>query len=365
MNDTQYMELAISLARNGKGFTSPNPCVGAVVVKDGKVVGQGWHKAAGLAHAEVNAIDDAGSDAKDATIYVTLEPCNHFGKTPPCTHKIMNAGIQRVVVGCEDPNPTVQGGGIQYLRENNIEVTSGVLEKDCQVLIEDFIWYIQNEKTPFVILKSASTLDGRIATVTGDSKWITNEKSRGFVHQVRHEVDAILVGSGTLHADNPSLTARIEDAETRDPARVILDSALSIDLDARVLTQKSDAKTIIATAKGAPEDKKKSLKKMGAVIIEAAQVEQGLDLREVMLKLGKIGILSVLIEGGSQVSGYALKAGLVNKVLFFMAPKLLGGDDGIPVYKGDGPELMKDSFQLKDVEVRMFDQDILVKGYLK
>jgi diaminohydroxyphosphoribosylaminopyrimidine deaminase / 5-amino-6-(5-phosphoribosylamino)uracil reductase len=365
MNDFQYMEQAISLARNGKGFTSPNPCVGAVVVKNSKVVGKGWHKSAGLFHAEVNAIDDAGQKAKDATIYVTLEPCNHFGKTPPCTHKIINAGIRKVVVGCKDPNPDVCGGGIAYLKENNIEVTSGVLEKECQVLIEDFIWYIRNNKTPFVILKSASTLDGRIATATGDSKWITNEKSRGFVHRIRHEVDAILIGSGTLHLDDPSLTARIESFETRDPIRVILDSRLSIKTDATVLTQKSNAKTIVISGKDASVERKEAIEKTGATVLEVATKNQGLDLREVMLKLGKIGILSVLIEGGSKVSGSALQAGVVNKVLFFIAPKILGGDDGIPVYSGQGPELMKECLHLQDVDVSMFEEDLLVRGYLK
>lgn len=364
MTDLDYMSLAVSLARKGKGFTSPNPCVGAVVVKDGTVVGKGFHRAAGLAHAEVEAIDDAGPKAKGATIYVTLEPCNHFGKTPPCTHKILHAGIKKVVVGCKDPNPNVCGGGIAWLRDNGIEVVTGVLEKEAQALIEEFIWYVQNDKTPFVILKCASTLDGRIATAAGDSKWITNEKSRAFVHQIRHEVDAILVGSGTLHADNPSLTSRIEGVQTKDPVRIILDTHLSIKEDAKVLTQESNAKTIIVTGPGASKEKRALIESKGAQILEVSLKQEKLDLSELMINLGRMSILSLLIEGGSVVAGSALKAGIVNKVLFFLAPKFLGSDDGIPVFQGKGPKLIKDAFELKKPTVTLFDTDMLVQGYL-
>ena len=365
MTDHEYMQKALSLARKAKGFTSPNPCVGAVVVKDGKVVGKGFHRASGFAHAEVAAIDDAGSKAKDATLYVTLEPCNHFGKTPPCTHKIVTARIKKVVVGCIDPNPNVCGGGITYLTDNGIEVISGVLEKEAKILIEEFIWYIQNDKKPFVILKCASTLDGRIATSTGDSKWITNEKSRGYVHQIRHEVDAILVGSGTLHADNPSLTSRIKGVATKDPLRIVLDTHLSIKEDAIVLNQDSNAKTIIVAGFGCSEEKKALLESKGAQILEVSLKEQRLDLNDLMIKLGQMSILSLLIEGGSVVAGSALKAKIVNKMLFFLAPKFLGSSDGIPVFEGKGPELIKDAFELKDMNITQFDTDILVQGYLK
>ena len=359
------MQQALSLARKAKGFTSPNPCVGAVVVKDGQVVGKGFHRAAGLAHAEVEAIDDAGAKAEGATIYVTLEPCNHFGKTPPCTYKIIKAKIKKVVVGCKDPNPHVCGGGIKYLHENGVEVVSGVLEKEAKILIEEFVWYIQNDKKPFVILKCASTLDGRIATSTGDSKWITNEKSREYVHKIRHEVDAILVGSGTLHADNPSLTSRIKGVQTKDPIRIILDTHLSIKENAKVLIQNSNAKTIIVTGPGAIKEKKALVESTGAQILEVSLKAQRLDLNELMIKLGQMSILSLLIEGGSVVAGSALKAGIVNKVLFFLAPKFLGSSDGIPVFEGHGPKLIKDAFELKGVNVTQFDTDILVQGYLK
>ena len=365
MTDHEYMQKAISLAKTAKGFTSPNPCVGAVVVKNGAVIGQGYHRKAGLAHAEVEAIDDAGPDSVGATLYVTLEPCNHFGKTPPCTHKILQSNIKKVVVGCNDPNPFVNGGGIRFLEENGVEVVTGILKEEAEILIEDFIWYIKNDKKPFVILKTASTLDGRTATAVGDSKWITGRASRAFVHQIRHEVDAILIGSGTLHADDPSLTSRIEGLETSDPARIILDTHLSIKENARVLTQKSNAKTIIVTHLKALEEKRAFFEKKGIQIIDVPLKEGRLDLNELMIKLGQMSFLSVLIEGGSTVAGAALQTGIVNKVLLFMAPRILGGSDGKPMFEGKGPKLIKDALELKNMSVTRFENDILVSGYLK
>ncbi|MCP3942261.1 MAG: bifunctional diaminohydroxyphosphoribosylaminopyrimidine deaminase/5-amino-6-(5-phosphoribosylamino)uracil reductase RibD [Desulfobacteraceae bacterium] len=369
MTDHDYMREALSLALKGKGFTSPNPCVGALIVKNGVIVGKGWHRAAGMAHAEVAAIEDAQKTNPDntrgATIYVTLEPCNHFGKTPPCTHKIIDAGISRVVVGCKDPNPYVGGGGILYLKEKGLEVVHGLLEKEAQTLIEDFIWYTRKDKTPFVILKSAATLDGYIATSTGDSQWITNEKSRNRVHQLRHEVDAILIGSGTLHADNPSLTSRIVNTITKDPLRVILDSKLSIDEAAQVINQQSDAGTLLVVGPDAPSKKRKRLEKKGVGVLELPLKNGRLDLGQLMIKLGQMSIQSVLIEGGGKVAAAVLKEGIVNKVLFFLAPKFLGGSDGIPVFDGKGPEKICDAFQLKQMEIAMFDNDLLITGYLK
>ena len=359
------MQMAISLAGQAKGFTSPNPCVGAVVVKDGVVVGQGFHRAAGMPHAEVEAIEDAKEKAAGATIYVTLEPCNHFGKTPPCTHKIINAGIKKVVIGCKDPNPFVSGGGIDHLRENGIKVESGVLEETAKTLIEDFIWYIRNDKKPFVILKCAATMDGRIATSTGDSKWITNEKSRAYVHRIRHETDAILVGSGTLQADDPSLTARIDRIKTKDPARIILDTHLTIREDARVLNQESESPTIIVIGPDVPDSAKNRIRKKGATLIEVPVKENRLDLSELMIKLGQMSMMSLLIEGGGTVAGAALRAGLVNKMLYFLAPKVLGGSDGIPVFSGNGPGRIRDAFELKKMKFTRFGNDMLIEGYLK
>ncbi len=388
MNDSDYMKLALCLAEKGRGYTSPNPMVGAVVVKNNTVVGKGWHRGAGLAHAEVEAINDAGEKAKGGDIYVTLEPCNHYGKTPPCTEKIINAGIRRVFVGAKDPNPFVAGGGIDFLRQNGIKVKKDVCRKEAENLIEDFIWYVKNDKKPFVILKCASTLDGRLATSTGDSKWITNDKSRAFVHKLRHGVDGIMVGSGTLKNDDPSLTARIKNFDTRDPKRIILDANLSIDLNSKVLNQTSDAVTIIATSENARPEKKKQLEKMGAIVIcvplivnkcendtnsvkkEATdnntyKTNAMLDLEFLLDKLGSMGIMSLLIEGGATLIHSALMEKLVNKVFFFMAPKILGGDDGVPVCKGKGHKFMKDAFQLHNLDFMRFDDDILIQGYLK
>lgn len=365
MTDDEYMQAALSLAANGKGFTSPNPCVGAVVVNNHRIQGQGWHHAAGRPHAEVEAINDAKGSTCGATIYVTLEPCNHFGKTPPCTHKILEAGITRVVVGCKDPNPYVSGGGIQFLREKGVEVVSGVMENEAALLIEDFIWYTRNEKRPFVTLKCAATLDGRIATATGDSKWITNETSRSFGHRLRHEADAILIGSGTLHADDPSLTCRIQGKKTRDPARIILDTRLSIREDATIINQDSHAPTIIVTGPDVPKEKRDAVTARGAKVMEVSLEAGRLDLRELMIKLGRMSVVNLLVEGGGKVAAAALKAGIVNKVCYFMAPKLLGGSDGKPVFDGKGPQKISDVFSLQHTSVEQMDSDILIKGYLK
>ncbi len=234
MNDQDYMKLALDLAEKGRGWTSPNPMVGAVVVKDGRIVGRGYHQQPGGPHAEVNAIDDAGDRARGATLYVTLEPCNHFGRTPPCTRKILDAGIRRVVVAMTDPNPGVQGGGNPYLQDQGIQVTTGICEKEARTLNENFITWVTTGK-PFVIVKCAATLDGRIATRTGDSRWVTGPASRQFVHRIRHGVDAILVGVETVKKDDPSLTTRLDGETGSDPTRIVLDTHLSIPLTAKML----------------------------------------------------------------------------------------------------------------------------------
>lgn len=360
-----FMALAIGLARKGRGYTSPNPVVGAVVVKNNRVIGQGWHRGAGLAHAEVNAIDDAGDAARGGDIYVTLEPCNHTGKTPPCTRKILDAGIRRVFVGTEDPNPFVGGGGIKFLRDRGVEVEVGVCRKEAEILIEDFIWYVKNHKTPFVLLKCASTLDGQLATRTGDSKWITGTDSRLYVHKLRHQVDAILVGAGTIRADDPSLTTRIEGFDGRDPLRVILDASLSVDPGSKIFTQQSSAKTIIATSSKADPDRCALFRSLGVELFFIPEQNGMIDLRLLIDALGRRGMVSLLIEGGGRVVHSALSAGVVNKLYLFFAPKILGGDDGVSMCRGKGPELMKEALGLSCVEVQRFNQDILIKGYLK
>ncbi|MFH2067143.1 MAG: bifunctional diaminohydroxyphosphoribosylaminopyrimidine deaminase/5-amino-6-(5-phosphoribosylamino)uracil reductase RibD [Pseudomonadota bacterium] len=363
MEDRYFMKMALALAEKGRGFTSPNPMVGSVVVKDGRVVGRGWHEKAGKPHAEVNAIDDAGIHAAGATMYVTLEPCNHFGKTPPCTQKIIHAGIARTVVAMPDPNPDVTGGGMDCLKQAGIEVSQGVCEKQAMKLNESFIKFIQT-KHPFVILKTASTLDGQIATRTGDAKWVTGEPARLFVHRIRHEVDAIMVGIGTVLADNPSLTTRLPDRKGKDPIRIVLDTKLSIPENARLLKPDSEAETIIVCGKSAPDDRKTALMKKGIRIIQTDVTTKGINLPSLMPILGQMGITSLLIEGGGKVIHSALAAGIIDKVLLFYAPKILGGNDGIPMCSGKGPEKMSQAIHLSDMSVQRFENDIMIEGYL-
>jgi diaminohydroxyphosphoribosylaminopyrimidine deaminase/5-amino-6-(5-phosphoribosylamino)uracil reductase len=364
LDDSYYIKTALYLAEKGRGYTAPNPVVGAVVVKAGKVVGKGWHEAVGKAHAEVNAIDNAGVFAKNATLYVTLEPCNHTGRTPPCTQKILDAGIKRVVVAMEDPNPDVKGGGIDFLKKKGIDVLSGVCRKDAKKQNEVFIKYVKTRR-PFVILKCASTLDGRIAAKTGDSKWITNPKSREFVHELRHGVDAIMVGIDTVKKDNPSLTTRLDHKKGKDPIRVILDTHLSIDENARVLQLDSKSDTVLVSGSPAKEAIKAKLESKGAKVVEIAKKNGLIDLDSLMDHLGKSGITSLLIEGGSRVIASSFSAGIVDKIYFFFGPKILGGDDGTPVCRGPGPDLMANCTSVKDISVRRFDDDIMIEGYIR
>jgi diaminohydroxyphosphoribosylaminopyrimidine deaminase / 5-amino-6-(5-phosphoribosylamino)uracil reductase len=363
-NDLVYMKQALSLAEKGAGYTSPNPQVGAVVVKNHQVVGEGYHQVVGGPHAEVNAIDDAGDDAKDATLYVTLEPCNHTGRTPPCTEKILQAGIKRVVVAMVDPNPNVAGGGNAYLSSKGIEVDCGILADQAEKQNESFIKYSRT-KMPFVTLKCAATLDGRLATRTGDSKWVTGPVAREFVHRLRHVNDAIMVGVETIKLDDPSLTTRIEDLDGQDPVRIILDSRLTIPEDAKVLRLNSDSDTIIATGLKVPTKKREALIQRGIKVLAFPLKDGKVDLALLMAQLGDMNITSVLVEGGGGVLASALADGIADKIYFFYAPKILGGDDGVPICRGQGPAYMKEAVPVTDMQVHRFGDDIMVEGYLK
>jgi diaminohydroxyphosphoribosylaminopyrimidine deaminase/5-amino-6-(5-phosphoribosylamino)uracil reductase len=361
MHET-YMKMAMVLAEKGRGTTSPNPMVGAVIVKNGRVIGEGFHEKAGGPHAEIHALTQAGENAREATLYVTLEPCNHTGRTPPCTEAILKSGIRAVVAGMRDPNPAVAGGGLAFLEQHGIATTVGVLEDACRRLNEAFVKYVTTG-LPFVILKCASTLDGRIATVTGDSKWITNPRSREFVHGLRHSVDAIMVGIGTIKADNPSLTTRLEGVQGKDPLRVILDTRLSIPLDAKLLHLSSPSDTLIVTSRSVAPEKTKALEKLGARVL-AVDARQGrIDLLSLMRELGRMEIMSLLIEGGSAVNGSALRAGIVDKVHMFFAPKICGGD-GMPICAGPGVPRMDECIRLGNISVRRFEDDIMIEGYV-
>jgi diaminohydroxyphosphoribosylaminopyrimidine deaminase/5-amino-6-(5-phosphoribosylamino)uracil reductase len=368
MDDSYFMKMCLALAAKGRGFTSPNPLVGAVVVKNNKVVGKGYHRMVGGPHAEVNAIDDAGPNAKGGTLYVNLEPCNHTGRTPPCTEAIIQAGIKRTVIGMDDPNPGVKGGGADRLERCGLIVSKGICQKEAKKLNEAFIKYVRSGR-PFVTVKCAATLDGRIASRTGDSKWITGSESRRFVHELRHAADAIMVGVETVKKDDPSLTARLPQSKSRDPVRIILDTHLSIKDTAKILHLESDSDTLIFTADDAAADgfadKKATLENKGARVIGAPAENGFILLDPLMVQLGAQGITSLIIEGGARVIASALRDGIVDKIIFFYAPKILGGDDGIPMCRGPGPDRISECLPVKDIRIRRFGDDIMLEGYIE
>jgi len=363
MRDRFYMEMALDLAAKGLGYVSPNPMVGAVVVREGRVVGRGYHARYGEAHAEVNALAEAGEAAQGGTLYVTLEPCNHRGKTPPCTEAILNAGIRRVVTAMEDPNPLVAGGGHARLQKAGLTVASGVCRSEARRLNEAFVKWILTRR-PFVILKCAATLDGRLATRTGDAAWVTGPAARAYVHRLRHAVDGILVGVNTVKADDPRLTTRLPNGPGADPRRIILDTRLRLPLTARILHLHSAAETLVVAGPEADPAARDALTAAGAQVITAPLHKGRIDLVWLMEHLGAMGLASLLIEGGGQVAGAALRSGIVDKLCLFYAPKLLGGDDGVPVCAGPGPALMRDSLPVKSVRIQRVAEDLLVEGYL-
>jgi diaminohydroxyphosphoribosylaminopyrimidine deaminase/5-amino-6-(5-phosphoribosylamino)uracil reductase len=363
MEDAYFMNLALDLAQKGQGHTSPNPMVGAVLVKDDRILGQGYHEAVGRAHAEVNAIEAAGDATRDAVLYVTLEPCNHTGRTPPCTDKILAAGIRRVVVAMRDPNPDVRGGGIKHLKQKGLKITTGVCEDQARRLNEAYIKYVRT-KRPFVIVKCAATLDGRIATKTGDSKWVSGKESRAKVHRLRHAVDAIMVGVETVKIDDPNLTTRMAGEKGVDPRRIILDTQLSIPENANILQLDSSADTTLVAGPTISEAKKNRIEREGVRILESPLKNGVIDLNRLMDSLGAAGITSLLIEGGARVIASALQQQIVDKVIFFYAPKILAGDDGVPICRGPGPELMRDSIPLKDIHVQRCGDDVMIEGYI-
>ncbi|SKA78437.1 diaminohydroxyphosphoribosylaminopyrimidine deaminase [Caloramator quimbayensis] len=361
--DEFYMKRALELAKLGEGYTNPNPLVGAVIVKDGKIIGEGYHERYGGPHAEINAFKNAKDDVKGSTLYVTLEPCSHYGKTPPCADAIIEKKIKRVVAAMKDPNPLVAGKGLEKLIKSGIEVRLGVLEDEAKKLNEIFIKYITT-KTPFVILKSAMTLDGKIASFSGDSKWITNEKSRDYVHSVRQRVSAIMAGIGTVINDNPHLTARKEGNVIKDLTRIIVDTNLKIPLNSNVLDTKV-SKTIIACSEYADNNKIEKLKNLGVYIIKTPLKDNRVDIKYLIKSLGELNIDSVLLEGGGILNFSALKEGIVDKVMIFIAPKIIGGESSKTPVEGEGFEFIKDAVKIEDISIKSFDEDILYEGYIK
>ncbi|MBW1999232.1 MAG: bifunctional diaminohydroxyphosphoribosylaminopyrimidine deaminase/5-amino-6-(5-phosphoribosylamino)uracil reductase RibD [Deltaproteobacteria bacterium] len=362
-SDERFMREALRLARKGLGRTSPNPAVGAVVVRRGKVISRGYHRRAGEKHAEVDALERMkGAIEVDDTLYVNLEPCHHFGRTPPCTEAIMRAGLKNVVVGMRDPNPSVEGGGCDFLAQNGVKVKIGVLETECRRLNEAYLKYV-TRRIPFVIAKSALTLDGFTATSTGHSRWITNERSRQFVHRLRDRVDCVMVGVGTIAKDDPLLTTRLKSKRGRDPCRVIVDTELRIPRNARVLKIPCSAETMIAVGDTVAEEYRSSFEAEGVTIIPCPMKEGLIDLKALMKILGERSVTSVMVEGGATLMGSLIREKLIDKFCFFKAPKVLGGDDGIPMARGKGPESMKGCLTLKEMSVRRFGEDLLISGY--
>lgn len=355
----KFMQRAIDLARQGLGRTAPNPPVGAVVVRDGRIVGEGFHPAAGQPHAEIFALSDAGDLARGSDLYVTLEPCCHQGRTGPCTEAVVAAGISRVFVGTQDPNPLVAGKGLERLRCAGVEVFDEVLNSDCRQLIAPFSKYITSD-LPFVVLKSAMTLDGQTATLSGDSKWISCEASRKLVHQLRNQVDAIMVGSGTVLADDPQLTTRLSEGG-RDPVRVVLDGSLRTSPTAKIFTQSSEARTILVTSADHSEDVLRPYRDTGADIMIIEHCSGALDLTAVVSELARLNLHYILLEGGSHLGGAMLRAGLVDRLMIFVAPKLLGGS-GRGLLAGAGASSMAEALKVENLSVRMVDTDVLLEG---
>ncbi|WP_208543932.1 bifunctional diaminohydroxyphosphoribosylaminopyrimidine deaminase/5-amino-6-(5-phosphoribosylamino)uracil reductase RibD [Paenibacillus protaetiae] len=359
LNDEYYMQLALELARKAQGQTGINPVVGCVVVKDGRIIGVGTHLKRGTGHAEVHALKMAGDEAEGATVYVTLEPCSHHGKTPPCCERIIEAKASRVVVATEDPNPQVAGRGIKRLREAGIDVTVGLLGDKSNAMNEKFNKYITT-RLPFVTLKTASTLDGKIASRTGDSRWVTGAAAREQVHTLRHQHEAIMVGIETVLADDPQLTTRAA-VDAIDPVRIIVDSKLRLPLAARVVTDRS-ARTLVLATEGADESKRTDLEQAGVEVI-ACGAGPHVDLKLAMLKLGELEIGSILLEGGGRLNGAMLAAGLIDKVILYYAAKIIGGSDAPGTFTFDGFAKMADAIQLTDVHVELAGADICVTGY--
>ena len=354
----QYMYMAIQLAKKAIGKVSPNPLVGAVIVKDGEIIGSGFHQKYGGFHAERNAINSCKKSPKDSTIYVTLEPCCHYGKTPPCTMAIIESGIKKVVVGCLDVNEKMAGKGIKTLQDSGIEVEIGVLEEECRKLNNIFFHYITN-KTPYVLMKYAMTMDGKIATNTGASKWISNEKSREHVHKLRAKYSAIMVGVNTVLTDNPELTCRIKDA--RNPIRIICDSTLKTPLDSKIVSTAKQVKTIIATI-NLDKAMHKTYEEKGVEIIVTSEQLSQVNLKELMFILGEKGIDSILLEGGATLNFSALNSQIVNKIMCYIAPKIFGGEKAKSPVMGEGFSAVNNKIQLKNQKIKTIENDVLIES---
>jgi len=362
--DQEYMCRALALASRALGRTSPNPVVGAVIVKDGRIIGEGYHVAAGTPHAEVHALRAAGEEAAGSTLYVTLEPCSHFGRTPPCADAVIAAGIKRVVVAVADPNPQVSGRGIIKLAQAGIEVEVGILQREASRLNEIFFKYIRTQ-LPFVALKTAMTLDGKIASVSGDSRWITGEKARLKVHQMRDIYDSIMVGIGTVLKDDPQLNTRLPGLVGHDPVRVIIDPHLDIPVTSKIATTSRHQRSLVFCKDDSDHHRQQQLLSMGMEICPIAGQGDLIPLDQVLVVLGEMGLCSVLVEGGGEINASLLDSDLIDKVYWFIAPKMVGGKQAPSPIGGLGIPLMKDARALVSMEIDQIGEDFLITGYFK
>jgi len=355
------MNIAMKLALKAKGQTSPNPMVGALVVKRGRIVGRGYHKKCGLAHAEVEALEEAGTLSKGASLYVTLEPCIHFGRTPPCVDRIIKSGINEVIVGMLDPNLLNNGKGIHILRQHKIKVHVGILEESLRKLNEVFIKYIL-KKMPFVTVKVAESLDGKIATSRGDSKWITSDKSRFYAHRLRQNYDAVMVGVNTILRDNPRLDAWFS---AKQPVKIIVDSQLSTPRDANVFAAKNQVIVVTLSSRPGQETENRKMLAEKARILEVKEKEGQVNLKDMMKKLARLEITSVLVEGGGTLIGSLFDERLVDKVMFYISPKIIGGKEAISSVMGKGIGRIEKAIKLRDVRWKKSGEDFLIEGYVK
>ena len=360
--DTFFMKRALELALAGRGKAHPNPLVGAVIVKRGKIIGEGAHERFGQSHAEVNAILSSRQDPKGATLYVNLEPCAHFGQTPPCTDLLIESKIQRVVIGMKDPNPFVHGRGIRQLKRAGLEVTCGVLEREAQELNRDFShWMLRH--TPYVIVKAAQSLDGKIATWAGDSKWITEKKSRVLSHELRASSDAILVGVNTILKDNPRLDTRLASIQ-RYPIKIVLDSFLRTPLSARIFSKKSRNRVIIVTTSRAGQKQWTRLERKAEVLLVPEKKKGFIDWKMLLRELGERGIVNLLIEGGGEVIGSAIREKIAHELYVFVAPKIIGGRGSVSAVGGEGVRFLKEAAHIRDLKVEPIGRDLLLRGKL-
>lgn len=360
--EEKYMTLALELAEKGRGKVEPNPMVGAVLVKDGEIMGKGYHQVFGGSHAEIHAINEAGENCKGATLYVSMEPCAHYGKTAPCTDAIIKGGITKVITTVIDPNPVTSGKGIQKLKAAGIEVRIGVMESQAKKLNASFFKLMQ-KGLPYVIVKWAMSLDGKIATRTGSSKWITSEESRMYVHKIRGQVDGVLVGINTVLRDDPLLTCRYEGG--RSPKRIIVDGNASLPLNSRLLNTISESEIIVAVNENAQQNRIERLEQLGCKIIKTRDINGHVNLQALFQRLGEMKLTNILVEGGSRVITSMIEDHLVDKVMVFIAPIIIGGEDAKLPVLGKGIDKINEAVEINEVTIKRFSNDVVVEGVLK